>query len=200
MYLFDLKTAEPAHCYSALVSAPADKSSPQTPGLCQDCSHARRIESDRGSVFFLCQLALTDSRFRKYPRLPVISCIGYQQENGVKSVICKGNLLSETFVRLRALIDCGRHKGRRSVFHVQNLCSYLLIVPGTGRRHGGLQRGKCRGAGSGCRFCQSGGAGPANRGDRGRMLLGHPGGIPARERSNQRDLGIFWRRSEDGAI
>jgi hypothetical protein len=48
------------------------------PGLCEDCTHARRIESDRGSVFFLCQLALTDSRFKKYPRLPVLSCPGYQ--------------------------------------------------------------------------------------------------------------------------
>jgi hypothetical protein len=49
-------------------------------GLCQDCVHARRIASDRGSVFFLCQLALTDPRFKKYPRLPVISCIGYERE------------------------------------------------------------------------------------------------------------------------
>jgi hypothetical protein len=47
-------------------------------GLCEDCSHSRRIESDRGSVFFLCQLALTDSRFKKYPRLPVVSCLGYE--------------------------------------------------------------------------------------------------------------------------
>ncbi|MBZ5650172.1 MAG: hypothetical protein LAO18_06780 [Acidobacteriia bacterium] len=63
------------------MSAPAEKSSPQTrPGLCQDCSHARRIESDRGSVFVLCRLALTDSRFKKYPRLPVISCAGYERK------------------------------------------------------------------------------------------------------------------------
>jgi hypothetical protein len=48
------------------------------PGLCEDCTHARRIESDRGSVFFLCQLALKDRRFKKYPRLPVLSCAGYE--------------------------------------------------------------------------------------------------------------------------
>lgn len=42
--------------------------------------HAQRIESDRGSIFFLCQLALTDPRFQKYPRLPVLSCIGYEQK------------------------------------------------------------------------------------------------------------------------
>ena len=49
-----------------------------TAGLCATCAHVRRIESDRGSVFFLCQLALTDERFRKYPRLPVLQCEGYQ--------------------------------------------------------------------------------------------------------------------------
>jgi hypothetical protein len=47
-------------------------------GLCADCLHARRVESTRGSVFFLCELSLTDSRFPKYPRLPVLSCSGYQ--------------------------------------------------------------------------------------------------------------------------
>jgi hypothetical protein len=26
----------------------------------------------------MCQLALTDSRFKKYPRLPVLSCAGYE--------------------------------------------------------------------------------------------------------------------------
>jgi len=47
-------------------------------GLCGDCTHARRVESDRGSVFILCQLALTDSNFKKYPRLPVLACTGYE--------------------------------------------------------------------------------------------------------------------------
>jgi hypothetical protein len=46
-------------------------------GLCGDCAHARRIESDRGAVFFLCELSATDPRFPKYPRLPVLSCSGY---------------------------------------------------------------------------------------------------------------------------
>ena len=73
---------------------------------------------------------------------------------------------------------------------------FLVLVAGTVA----CSAGKCRGAGSSCRFCQSGGAGPANRGDRGRMFLGHPGGIPAREGRNQRDLGIFRRRSEDRAV
>lgn len=48
------------------------------PGLCGGCQYARRIESDRGSVFYRCQLALTDPRFVKYPRLPVLACEGYR--------------------------------------------------------------------------------------------------------------------------
>jgi len=49
-------------------------------GLCFDCAHARRVESARGSVFFLCELSLTDPRFPRYPRLPIISCSGYARE------------------------------------------------------------------------------------------------------------------------
>ena len=48
-------------------------------GLCADCAHAKRIASDRESVFWMCQLSATDSRFAKYPRLPVLSCEGYVQ-------------------------------------------------------------------------------------------------------------------------
>jgi hypothetical protein len=38
----------------------------------------RQIKSDRGSSFYLCQLSATDARFAKYPRLPVLQCVGYQ--------------------------------------------------------------------------------------------------------------------------
>jgi hypothetical protein len=37
------------------------------------------MESDRGSVFYLCELSKVDPRFPKYPRLPVLSCPGYQR-------------------------------------------------------------------------------------------------------------------------
>lgn len=47
-------------------------------GLCDTCVHVRVIRSDRGSLFYLCTLSATDPRFPKYPRLPVISCPGYQ--------------------------------------------------------------------------------------------------------------------------
>jgi hypothetical protein len=49
-----------------------------TVGMCATCVQVRRLQSDRGSVFFLCQLAFTDDRFPKYPRLPVLQCDGYQ--------------------------------------------------------------------------------------------------------------------------
>jgi hypothetical protein len=50
------------------------------PGLCRDCQHARPIESDRGSTFLMCKLSFEDSRFVKYPRLPVSVCSGYRPE------------------------------------------------------------------------------------------------------------------------
>ncbi len=47
-------------------------------GLCLDCLHSKIVRSDRGTVFYRCQLSDTDSRFPKYPRLPVAACIGYE--------------------------------------------------------------------------------------------------------------------------
>jgi hypothetical protein len=46
-------------------------------GLCADCVHARKIKSDRGSGFYLCELSRSDASFPKYPRLPVVECRGY---------------------------------------------------------------------------------------------------------------------------
>jgi hypothetical protein len=54
-----------------------EKSVEPDAGLCGDCTNARRMESDRGSVFILCKLSFEDSRFAKYPRLPVVACSGY---------------------------------------------------------------------------------------------------------------------------
>ena len=46
-------------------------------GLCATCTHARRVKSERGSEFWLCQLSATDPRLAKYPRLPMLECPGY---------------------------------------------------------------------------------------------------------------------------
>lgn len=48
-----------------------------TAGLCDSCAHQRLIATDRGSRFTLCELSKSDDRFAKYPRLPVVSCLGY---------------------------------------------------------------------------------------------------------------------------
>jgi len=58
----------------------------QHAGLCANCKHARRIESDRGSIFIRCELSRTDPAFPKYPRLPVSKCSGYEsREEGKKN-------------------------------------------------------------------------------------------------------------------
>jgi len=60
------------------MSSTADDTPIRTdPGLCLDCQHARQMESDRGSIFMLCKLSFQDSRFAKYPRLPVLVCQGH---------------------------------------------------------------------------------------------------------------------------
>jgi hypothetical protein len=61
----------------AKTSAPAKETSSK--GLCADCVHARFTKSDRGSTFLLCQLSTRDPSFPKYPRLPVLSCRGYEK-------------------------------------------------------------------------------------------------------------------------
>ena len=46
-------------------------------GLCALCDHARTVVTGKGSQFWLCELASTDPRFRKYPALPVLRCSGF---------------------------------------------------------------------------------------------------------------------------
>ncbi|TVP57422.1 MAG: hypothetical protein EA351_05835 [Gemmatimonadales bacterium] len=51
------------------------------PGLCGSCRHVRRVRSGKGSTFFLCRRAATDPRFRKYPPIPVLSCVGWEPDD-----------------------------------------------------------------------------------------------------------------------
>jgi hypothetical protein len=46
-------------------------------GLCALCTHARIIESKRGSRFWMCTLSRVDPHFPKYPPLPVVHCSGH---------------------------------------------------------------------------------------------------------------------------
>ncbi|MDT4918745.1 MAG: hypothetical protein QOH89_3445 [Pseudonocardiales bacterium] len=47
-------------------------------GLCGQCSHAIVRPTRRGTVYLRCALAASDSRFAKYPRLPVTECAGFR--------------------------------------------------------------------------------------------------------------------------
>jgi hypothetical protein len=50
---------------------------PGPEGLCPHCPHVRRIESERGSLFLLCELSRGDQRFPRYPPQPRVVCPGY---------------------------------------------------------------------------------------------------------------------------
>jgi hypothetical protein len=63
--------------YPSRVTDSSTASNRSSIGLCLTCIQSRKIQSDRGSVFFLCKLSETDPAFPKYPRLPVLSCSGY---------------------------------------------------------------------------------------------------------------------------
>jgi GNAT superfamily N-acetyltransferase len=46
--------------------------------LCGDCRHSRRVDSNKGATYWLCGRSATDSRYPKYPRLPLRHCTGYE--------------------------------------------------------------------------------------------------------------------------
>jgi hypothetical protein len=63
---------------------------PQNPpdstiGLCLRCRHAAAIKSTRNNVYYLCERSKTDPQFPKYPRLPVLSCSGFEQRESKES-------------------------------------------------------------------------------------------------------------------
>jgi hypothetical protein len=66
--------------YSGVVKNDEPRDSADRIGLCASCKFTRQIESDRGSVFYLCERSAIDASFPKYPRLPVLQCRGYDQK------------------------------------------------------------------------------------------------------------------------
>lgn len=48
-------------------------------GLCLACVHAKRLTSKSGATLFQCSLSAADSKFAKFPRLPMRSCAGYEK-------------------------------------------------------------------------------------------------------------------------
>jgi hypothetical protein len=55
-----------------------DATADERVGLCAGCRHARRVEAPR-TLYWMCRLSLTDPRYDKYPRLPVVVCAGYEK-------------------------------------------------------------------------------------------------------------------------
>lgn len=51
-----------------------------TRSLCESCENMREVRTAR-SRFVLCELALVDSDFPKYPPQPVVRCDGYRLKN-----------------------------------------------------------------------------------------------------------------------
>lgn len=52
---------------------------PARHSLCPTCRHVQRVESAKGSVFWMCGRAKSDPRFPKYPPQPVVSCAGHER-------------------------------------------------------------------------------------------------------------------------
>lgn len=52
------------------------------PGICGGCAYAKLTVTKRGTAYLRCTRAAWDTRLVKYPRLPVRSCVGYEQRQG----------------------------------------------------------------------------------------------------------------------
>jgi hypothetical protein len=48
-------------------------------GLCLSCRWMRAVTTRRGSIFYRCGRADTDPRFPRYPALPLLQCVGYDE-------------------------------------------------------------------------------------------------------------------------
>jgi hypothetical protein len=53
-----------------------------SPGLCAACRHARSIVSSGAKTFYQCLRAELEPAYPKWPRLPVLSCPGYEPGEG----------------------------------------------------------------------------------------------------------------------
>jgi hypothetical protein len=49
-------------------------------GLCGRCRHRRTVTSGKGSSFLLCRRSEDDDRYPRYPRLPMLACVGFEDE------------------------------------------------------------------------------------------------------------------------
>lgn len=49
--------------------------------LCEYCSHMKPIISGKGKVFVQCRKHFEDASYPKYPRVPVLRCLGFNDLN-----------------------------------------------------------------------------------------------------------------------
>ncbi|MCW2604151.1 MAG: hypothetical protein JWN61_2286 [Pseudonocardiales bacterium] len=49
-----------------------------SPGLCGVCRHAKANTTKRGTIYLRCTRAGWDNRLVRYPRLPVLHCVGFE--------------------------------------------------------------------------------------------------------------------------
>jgi hypothetical protein len=64
----------------------ADRPAAPPAGLCDSCRHQQIVRNTRGSVFSLCRRSKAEpDRFPRYPRLPVLSCPGYERATGAEA-------------------------------------------------------------------------------------------------------------------
>ena len=47
-------------------------------GLCPLCLHVERIDSSKGSTFWLCERSKSDPKFPRYPPQPRMECEGFE--------------------------------------------------------------------------------------------------------------------------
>ena len=50
-------------------------------GLCVNCIYCRKVKSDKIISYVMCNLSKLNSKYDKYPRLPVYKCHGYVIKN-----------------------------------------------------------------------------------------------------------------------
>ena len=53
---------------------------PVDPGLCAGCRYAAVKDTRRGTTYLRCTRAAWDGRLARYPRLPVVTCVGFVPE------------------------------------------------------------------------------------------------------------------------
>ena len=65
-----------------MVSNASDSSAFDFVGLCSGCAYGQCVGHPRkGKAYWRCDKSVQDTRFPKYPRLPIIECLGFEAAN-----------------------------------------------------------------------------------------------------------------------